>query len=65
MSKQIFDLGDNYFAIGTAGKRALYVAAIKRGKVVGVRGQRPILDSRFKTTKANKLIRTMLVEAIA
>lgn len=61
----IFQINKNVFAIGKAGKRANYVIAVKRGKTVGVRGQRPVLDERFKITKANKMVRTALTEAIA
>lgn len=61
----IFKINKNVFAIGKAGKRAAYVVALKRGKLVGVRGQRPVLDDRFNVTRANKAIRAALTEAIA
>jgi hypothetical protein len=61
----IFNLGNKRFAIGVSNKRAEYVVALKGKKIVGVRGRRPILDGRYKPTKANLAIRTALTEAVA
>lgn len=60
---QIFVVGKNRFAIGKNNKRANYVVQLKRGKYVGVRGQRPILNDRFKTVKGNKALREALTAA--
>lgn len=63
---KIFAVDTNKFAIGTIGKLAKYVVKVsKGGKITGVRGRRPKLDARFKTTKANAAIRTALTEAVA
>ena len=61
----IFQINKNTFAIGTPNARAKYVVRAKGNKVTGVRGQRPLLDSRFKRTKANATIRAALKEALA
>ncbi len=60
----IWNLGNNKFAIGTKGKAAAYVVTNRKGKVVGVRGQRPVLDGRYKTTKATKEITAALRTAV-
>lgn len=61
----IFQINKNTFAAGKKGKRADYVVRAKGKKVTGVRGQRPVLDARYKTTKANAAIRAALTEALA
>lgn len=57
---KIFVVGKNRFAIGKNNQRAEYVVKLTRGKYVGVRGQRPILDERYKTVKGNKTLRAAL-----
>lgn len=44
----IFAIDKNRFAIGTFGKRAKYVVRARGKSVSGVRGQRPLLDKRYK-----------------
>lgn len=52
----IFAINKNTFAIGPAGKRAAYVVRKTGKKVHGVRGQRPVLDSRYKKASPGKEI---------
>lgn len=61
----IFQIDSNKYAIGEKGKQAKYVVkATGRvghgGKVVGVRGIRPLLDERFKIVKVAKEIAEVL-----
>lgn len=49
---KIFQIDTNRFAIGNEGKEAAFVADITGrpghgGKIVGVRGVKPLLDDRF------------------
>lgn len=60
----IFQVGKNRFAVGTFGKRAKYVVATARGKVTGVRGQRPILDKRHKKVAAPAAVKAALKAAL-
>lgn len=58
---KIFAIAKNRFAIGNLNTRAAYVVASKRGKYVGVRGQRPVLTKgRFATVKGNKALKAAL-----
>lgn len=59
-NKQIFDIGNNKFAVGTLGKLAEYVVAKTKKGYQGVRGRRPKLDDRFKPTKGNAELREAL-----
>lgn len=61
----IFEVGKNKFAIGTFGKRALYVVKTVRNKITGVRGQRPLLDNRYKKTAASAEVKAALKAALA
>jgi hypothetical protein len=61
----IFEIKKNTFAIGTNGKRAAYVVTLSRGKARGVRGQRPLLDSRYKKANPGKVVTAALKAAIA
>jgi hypothetical protein len=61
MNMKIFQISDKRFAIGNPGKKAAFVVDMTGrpghgGKIVGVRGVKPVLDDRFtivaKPTKA-------------
>jgi formylmethanofuran dehydrogenase subunit E len=56
----IFAINKNTFAIGTAGKRAAYVVRKTGKKVHGVRGQRPVLNDRYKKASPGKEIAAAL-----
>ena len=58
---KIFQIDTNRFAIGNEGKKAAFVADVTGraghgGKIVGVRGVKPILDKRFAVAKSNKAL---------
>lgn len=61
----IFQVSKNRFAIGTFGKRAEYVVATRGKKVTGVRGQRPLLDKRYKKTTPTAAVKAALKAALA
>jgi len=61
----IFAISKNRFAIGTFGKRAEYVVMTRGKKVTGVRGQRPLLDKRYKKTAASAAVKAALKAALA
>jgi hypothetical protein len=62
---QIFAISKNRFAIGNLNKRAEYVVEQRGKNFVGVRGQRPVLESgRFKAVKANASLKGVFAEAL-
>jgi formylmethanofuran dehydrogenase subunit E len=61
----IYEIGNGRFAIGKFGERALYVVKASGKKVTGVRGQRPLLDKRYKKTTASTAVKAALKAALA
>lgn len=65
----IFEIKKDVYAIGNKGKSAAYVVrtsgrAGHGGKIVGVRGVKPVLDDRFPIVKPAKAIVDALTAAV-
>ncbi len=64
---QVFNVGGGRFAIGQTDKLARYVVKVsKDGKVMGVRGRRPLLTKgRFERTTATPEMKAAFKEALS
>lgn len=54
---KIYEVRKGRYAYGSKDRRAFGVVDVKGTSVMRVRGQRPILDERFKPSNANAKVR--------